>query len=178
MIANNKLNFGCGKDIREGWDNVDIQKSPDLFKSFDFNIFPYPLETNYYDYILINQVLGYLNNPKEVLEELYKFCKPKSIIHIEVPYYNNKGTFNDMEYLHYFSDATFRTFVDELTIIKKKNLFKIIKLELTPTIVGKIIGKWIRERLCLLFNGLISQIHVELEVIKKYRGVFMKVKIK
>ncbi len=21
-----KLNFGCGPDIREGWDNVDIQK--------------------------------------------------------------------------------------------------------------------------------------------------------
>ena len=25
-----KLNFGCGTDLREGWDNIDIQKNPKI----------------------------------------------------------------------------------------------------------------------------------------------------
>jgi len=25
-----KLNFGCGNDIREGWDNCDIQENEDI----------------------------------------------------------------------------------------------------------------------------------------------------
>lgn len=32
-----RLNFGCGSNIREGWDNVDRQ-------DFDFNEFPYPIK--------------------------------------------------------------------------------------------------------------------------------------
>ena len=56
----NKLNFGCGKDIRVGWDNVDILECKDIFKSFDFNKFPYPLKEDYYDYILMKQIINFL----------------------------------------------------------------------------------------------------------------------
>jgi len=165
-MENKKLNFGCGKDIRKGWDNVDIQKGVEVFKSFNFNIFPYPLKENSYDYVLVNQVLSYLN-PRKTLFELHRLCKPDAIIHIEVPYYNNKGAFNDMEHLHYFSDLTFKILANDPEMIDDINKFEIIKLELIPTIVGKFIYfKWLREKLALFFGGLISQVHVDLRVIK------------
>ena len=67
-----KLNFGCGKDIREGWDNVDIQKNPKIIKNFNFDDLPYPLETNHYDYILMKQILNMLEKPEKVLKGLEK----------------------------------------------------------------------------------------------------------
>ncbi len=48
-----KLNFGCGHDIKRGWDNVDLQKDKRLTNSFDFNKLPYPIKSNTYDYIYI-----------------------------------------------------------------------------------------------------------------------------
>ncbi len=161
-----KLNFGCGDNIKEGWDNVDIQKSQDLTKSFNFDKFPYPLNKNTYDYVFISQVLSYLRNPKQALDELHRICKPNAIIRIEAPYYNNKGAFNDMDHLHYFSDTTFKVFVNEINVINKKRKFKIIKLELTPTIAGKFIFKKLRGKLSLFIGGLISQVYVELKVLK------------
>lgn len=160
-----KLNFGCGPDIKQGWDNVDIQKNPKITKSFDFNKFPYPLKENHYDYVLMKQILSYLK-PKKVLHELHRICKPNAVIIIEVPYYNSKGAFNDMDHLHYFSNTTFKVFVESPNILQKQKKFEIIKLELIPTKIGKLIFKPIREKLALFFGGLISQVHVKLRVIK------------
>ena len=45
-----KLNFSCGGDIKEGWDNCDIQESQNVLFC-DANKFPYPFNDNTYDYI-------------------------------------------------------------------------------------------------------------------------------
>jgi len=161
-----KLNFGCGNDIRAGWDNVDIQKSPKLTKIFDFNKFPYPIKKDCYDLIYLSNVLEHLEKPDKVLEELWRISKHNAIIEIIVPYYNNKGAFNDMQHLHYFSDKTFQTFVERSKKINKNRKFEIKKLTLLPTNIGKLIPKAIREKLSLFIGGLISQVHVKLKVIK------------
>jgi len=70
-----KLNFGCGEDIRTGWDNVDIQKSQKVQKSFDFNKFPYPIKDDTYDYVWSRSVLEHLDEPDKVLHELWRICK-------------------------------------------------------------------------------------------------------
>lgn len=161
-----RLNLGCGDDIRKGWDNIDIQKDKKLTKSFNFDKFPYPIQDDTYDYILLSQVLEHLEKPEKVLLELRRICKPNAIIRIEVPYYNNKGAFGSMQHLHYFSDETFKDFIEERKVINKKGEFEIKTLNLTPTIVGKIIQKTLREKLSLFIGGLISQVHIELKVIK------------
>lgn len=163
----NKLNLGCGNDIKEGFDNVDVQIDKRIFKSFDLNTFPYPLNSNHYDYVLIKQVLEHLFEIPKVMDEIYRVCKNKAIIRIEVPYYNNKGSYNDIEHIHYFSDITFECFVDERTRVDKKKRFRIKSMELTPTLAGKfLISNWLRRKLSLFIGGLISQIHLDLEVLK------------
>ena len=42
-MAVKKLNFGCGRDIREGYVNADIARLDGVDKVFDFNKFPYPI---------------------------------------------------------------------------------------------------------------------------------------
>ena len=160
-----KLNFGCGADIRRGWDNVDIQKSSKLTQSFDFNEFPYPLKHNYYHYVLMNQVIEHLLYPDRTLVELHKFCQNGALIHIETPHYTNKGAFNDMQHLHFFNENAFKNFVDSHVLIDKRK-FKIKELIITPTIVGKFIPQFLRNKISLFINGLHSQIHCTYEIVK------------
>lgn len=161
-----KLNFGCGPDIKEGWDNADIQKSPDIQKSFDFNKFPYPLKKNQYKYVYISCLLEHIDFPEKVLNELWKSCKNDAIIEIIVPYYNNKSAYVAFDHIHFFSEISFYHFVKESTTINKKNMFDIGLLELVPTNVGQFIPKRIREKASLFLGGLISYVHVKLKVVK------------
>ncbi len=162
----NRLNFGCGKDIKDRWENVDVQKNDKIDKSFDFNKFPYPLKKDYYDFIYADNVLEHLEKPGEVLYELWKYCKKKAVIQIHVPYYNNKGAYNDLTHLHYFSDSTFINFAKEPYSLDKKRKFEIIRVTLQPTKVGKLLPKKLREKLSLFIGGLISMVDVKLRVIK------------
>lgn len=161
-----KMNFGCGEKIMKEYDNVDIQKDKKVTKSFDFNKFPYPLKNNTYDYIWTRSVLEHLEEPDKVLMELWRVCKNKAEIEIIVPYYNNKSAVSDMQHKHFFSDTTFIVFVNETCRLNKQRKFKINKLELVPTEIAKWIPKNIREKLSLFVGGIISYVHVKLEVIK------------
>lgn len=162
-----KLNFGCGEDLKKGFDNIDIQENEKLFKSFNFDVFPYPIKDNVYNYIWSRSVLEHLDQPDKVLNELWRICKPNAIIEMIVPYYNNKSAVSDMQHKHFFSDTTFKIFVDETCRINKKKRFKIEYLDLVPTNIGKFIyPKMLREKLSLFVGGVISYVHVKLKVVK------------
>lgn len=161
-----KLNFGCGIKIKEGWDNVDIQKDKKLTKSFDFNKFPYPLKKNYYDYILIENILEHLDEPEKVLNELWKIAKRGGILEIIAPHYTNKGAYSDFQHKHFFNEICFSQLASQENKIEKKPKFEMIELKLTPTSFGKIFPEFIRKKLSLFINGLISQIHVKMKVLK------------
>jgi len=149
----NKLNFGCGNDIRKGWENCDIQKEAPI--SFNANEYPYPLKNNHYDYILINAVLEFIETPDECLYELWEKCKNNAIIEIHFPYGNSKGAMNDIQTKHFFTDSTFKAFIKQPSEIIKKDKFKIIEINLYPTIIGKFFFKWFREKTDLFISGLI-----------------------
>ena len=161
-----KLNFGCGNDIRKGWDNVDIQKSKKLTKSFDFNKFPYPIRKDSYDYIYLSNVLEHLDKPYKVLDELWRIAKNKAIIEIIVPHYTNKGAYSDMQYQHFFNEECFELLEKQRKLIDKTNKFKIKELKLIPTLPGKFFPRFLREKLSLFINGLISQIRAKIQVNK------------
>jgi SAM-dependent methyltransferase len=161
-----KLNFGCGNDIREGWDNCDIQPQAPI--KFDFNKFPYPLKNDYYDYVLIYTVLENLENPSKVFEELRKKCKKNAIVEIICPYWNNKGVWNDPFSKRGFNETFFRLIAERPPeyYIDHTPQFKIDSLKLIPTNVGKWLPKIIREKLSTFVSGMIMHIHVKLRVIK------------
>ena len=161
-----KLNFGCGSNIYTGWDNVDIQQGSKITKSFDFDKFPYPIEDNAYNYIFSNMVLEHVDKPDRVIEELWRISKPNALIEIHVPHYSNKGAYNDMQHKHFFNENCFKNLITQRTRINKLKKFELIELKLTPTTIGKIFPKIIREKIALFINGLLSQIQIKFKVIK------------
>ena len=161
-----KLNFGCGVNIRKGWDNVDVQKNSKITKSFDFDKFPYPIKNNTYDFILLLNILEHLDKPEDVIFELWRISKPKGIIEIIVPHYTNKGAYSDLQHRHFFDEICFTNLITHQCDLNRINKFEIIRLELRPTKVGKILPKQLRETLSLFINGLIATVDVKLKVMK------------
>ncbi len=154
-----KLNFGAGKDIRNGWDNVDRE-------NFDFNKFPYPIKTNAYDEIEARQVLQLLDNPERVLQELWRISKSNSIIYIQIAYFNNKGAHNDIKTKYYFNENSFKFFVEHPAETSHEKLFEIISLYREPSWFLKWCPNWILDKIDLFLSGIYQDIHVKLKVKK------------
>ena len=162
-----KLNFGCGNDIMPGWDNVDVQVGEKLTKSFNFNKFPYPLKENSYNYIYSRNVLEHVEEPDKVINELWRISV-RGHIKIIVPHYTNKGAYSDLQHRHFFNEICFKI-LEDIKLGKRIDetpMFRIKKLNLVPSVIGKFMPKKLREKLALFINGLISEIEVELIVIK------------
>jgi len=83
-----KLNFGCGKKYMDGWFNVDGGEHLDnVDYRFRFNEFPYPLNSETFDEIIMSHVLEHISWRKQLdcLKELYRVSKKNGTLYIEVP---------------------------------------------------------------------------------------------
>ncbi len=116
-----KLNLGCGFDYKEGYINCDI-RGVKADKYFDLNKFPYPFKDNSIDKVLISHVLEHLNEPVNILKEIYRICKNNAIVKIQVPYFSSESAFSDIEHKHFFSYTTFDA-IDSDNPIHNRNPF-------------------------------------------------------
>lgn len=92
----NKLNLGCGTDIRKGYVNLDIVKLPGVDVVHNLDKFPYPFKDNYFDEIYAgSNILGFVSDFRKTIEELYRISKSRAKIYIESPLYPSINCFSD-----------------------------------------------------------------------------------
>ena len=108
-----KLNLGCGKEILEGYVNLDIIKLEGTDVVHDLNKFPYPFPDNYFDEVFTKSVLEHLSDTQKVLEELWRISKPDAIIIISVPHFESLGAFIDPTHKKFFSYYSFDYYCKE-----------------------------------------------------------------
>jgi len=154
-IENKKkvLNFGCGADTYKCCDNVDISMFRGVNKTFDFNIFPYPLEDDTYDFIFCDNIFEHIDNLSKVIGELWRVSKHLGVIHINVPYYNYSGAFNDPEHRHWFNQNT-------LNILFQGRRFRVMyqKFEARKGF------KWISMKILLPISAFIPNLIYRIEI--------------
>lgn len=87
--APRRLNLGCGRDLRDGWINLDAVSLPgvdvvaDLSKCAET---PLPFEDDSIDEFLLSHLLEHIPEPLPLMAELYRIAKPGAKMQIKVPH--------------------------------------------------------------------------------------------
>jgi glycosyltransferase involved in cell wall biosynthesis len=81
----NKLNLGAGRDIKEGYDNLDMTKLPGVNIVHDLNEYPWPIEDETYDKVEAWDVFEHLENVPKTMDECHRILKENGTLFIRVP---------------------------------------------------------------------------------------------
>lgn len=100
-----KLNLGCGKLYKEGFENIDIDKSVKAEKHCNLdNGIPYP--DNTFDYILAFHILEHLWDKEKILKEVARVAKDGCVVKIFVPNYASRDAWEFPQHKSYWTRRT------------------------------------------------------------------------
>lgn len=93
-----KLNLGCGRNIREGWINVDrsLLHGVDVVADLEG---PLPFAEDSADEILLSHVIEHIHDTLGLMQELHRIAKPESRLIVAVPYGTSDDAWEDPTHL-------------------------------------------------------------------------------
>jgi len=115
-----KLNLGCGRDIREGYVNLDSAKLPGVQVVHDIRKLPLPFKQEEFEEILCNDILEHLDDYVPAVRELRRILKPGGKLLIRVPHFTSRNNFADPTHKRLFSVSTFEFFIKGSRVNKEK----------------------------------------------------------
>jgi predicted SAM-dependent methyltransferase len=138
-----KLNLGCENEYRKGWVNLDIDKKAKADVYHNLNTFPYPFKNDEFDVVLASHILEHLEDVEKVMKEIYRICKNRGQVYLEVPHFSNPfGLSSQLDHKHLFSYVTFgewhcnKELFTMFEVMKKKyHLRELILLSLTKLLI-------------------------------------------
>jgi hypothetical protein len=176
-----KLNLGCGKDLKDGWVNVDIYGENVV--RHDLNVKPWPWENDSADEVCLHHVLEHLPDTIGVMKELYRICKKDAVVHIAVPHPFHNDFISDPTHVTPIMPGTLHSFSKKanLATINDANsplgLINDVDFEVTKEALvveqrwmqrmedGLISEEQLRDAI-LTFNNVVKQIEMTLRVVK------------
>ncbi|MCG6870655.1 MAG: methyltransferase domain-containing protein [Gammaproteobacteria bacterium] len=108
-----RLNLGCGRDIRSGFINIDINELPGVDLVADLNHCELPFESDTVQEIICHDILEHVSNYPRLLREIYRVLVPGGIVRIKVPHFSSWCAYADPQHNRYFSIRTFDFFTSE-----------------------------------------------------------------
>jgi len=116
-----RLHFGCGGDVRQGWINLDSRPLPgvDVIANLDAcRRKPLPFADDSIDELMGNHILEHLSDPLALMQELHRIAKPGAKLVFRVPYGSSDDADQDpthvkryfMRSFYYFSQLGYTHF--------------------------------------------------------------------
>ncbi len=112
------LNLGCGhakSDFPEAAgasEIIGIDRSPasqaDIIH--DLNRFPYPVESDAFDLIILQDVIEHLDDIPAVMGEVYRAARPGGVVRIRTPHFSSYYAYNDPTHRHVLGTFAFDGF--------------------------------------------------------------------
>lgn len=132
------LDLGCGKKKRVGSIGVDYSDRHDADIVHDLNVFPYPLQSDEFDEIYLDNVIEHLNDPMRVMEEVHRLSKSGGLVKVIVPYFRSVWAFIDPTHKHFFTVDSFSYYDPEHVICQRydyvKTRFKVENIVFNETL--------------------------------------------
>lgn len=129
MKNSNKLNFGCGRDTKVDYVNMDIFPLDGVDVVHDFEEFPYPFADDQFEEIYCSHVLEHTSDLIRVMEEFNRIGKDGCLVKVLVPYFSSPYNALDPTHKRQFNWNTFDHLVDgyiskcKVEILNRKIIF-------------------------------------------------------
>lgn len=111
--APRRLNVGCGRNIREGWINLDNSDLDGIDIKFDLEqcrTSQIPLPDDSVDEFLLSHVIEHIHDAMGLMEELYRIAKPGAVCTILVPYGSSDDAWEDPTHRRPYFTGSFAYF--------------------------------------------------------------------
>jgi SAM-dependent methyltransferase len=105
-----RLNVGCGRDVRPGWVNLDVAPLPGVDVVHDLASFPWPFTDGQFERIELIHVLEHLPDTVAAMNELHRIARPGGRVTVRVPYWNSPDSISDPTHRRFFNEHTFDFF--------------------------------------------------------------------
>ena len=106
----NRLNVGCGYDVRAGWLNLDAKALPGVDIVHDLEDLPLPFSDAAFEEIVCQDVLEHVDLVP-VLKDLHRVLEPGGRLHIRSPHFTSFTAWADPTHKRAFSIDSFPFFV-------------------------------------------------------------------
>lgn len=106
-----KLNVGCGKDIREGWVNLDREALPGVDIVCDLDVCSaIPITGEGVSEIYMSHILEHLTRPLQAMQMLHSVAAPGCLCTIKVPYGSSDNAWEDPTHVRPYFLGSFQYF--------------------------------------------------------------------
>ncbi len=110
-----RLNLGCGRTPMPDFINVDCEPSQYTDFIWNLNNMPYPWKTSSISVVALHHILEHLDNPKAVMEEIWRICKDRARVSIKIPWYKRKSVLWNPEHKYDFAPEWFMAWDENRT---------------------------------------------------------------
>jgi SAM-dependent methyltransferase len=165
------IELGCGGYKNIGFKGLDIRPGPgvDIVCDLEEKL---PLPDNSVDLVAASHILEHIRNLTQLMDELYRVCKPGAELAICVPHYKSMGAFQDPTHVRAFTEVTFHYWDPAMPLYKTYNFpstFKIVSQAWTPLGNLEVILKVLKDDA--------SEIDTQKEALR-HEGIGKEVKVK
>ena len=106
------LDVGCGSAKTPGAVGLDISPNTDADIVHDLDAFPYPIASDRFDQILLQDVIEHVTEPIRVFEELHRIARPGARIQLRTPHFSSVLAYGDPTHRHYFSTIAIQSLAE------------------------------------------------------------------
>jgi SAM-dependent methyltransferase len=110
--AGRVLDLGCGSAKYAGAFGVDRSADTDADLVHDLDRFPYPIDDQEFDQVLMQDVLEHVEDPYRLFAELHRICRPGARVHLRTPHFSSVLAYSDPTHRHYFSALGIRSLAE------------------------------------------------------------------
>jgi SAM-dependent methyltransferase len=108
-----RLNVGCGRNILDGWVNLDIAALPgvDIVADLDnCRESPLPFDDDSFDEFLLSHVIEHIRDPLALMQELHRIARPGARMVLRVPHGASDDAFEDPTHVRQYFHGSFGYF--------------------------------------------------------------------